>query len=135
VSTFIEILEEIASAKPVISIPRDEVDRLVRRFGNRVRLMGRWNASTDGSLAIPITVIREAALALGNQELLDALSEIKRESFTGAMESSAAIMLIEKTREAYEHYLRWTMSRYQNSTDPAETVRLRDQLVREVFGE
>jgi|SRR5271166_5522918 len=133
--SFIEILEEIAEAKPVVSIPRAEVDKLVDRFGNRVRLMGRWNASTDGSLDIPVTVVRDAAAALGNQALSDALIEIKTESFTDLLENSAAIQLIEKIREAYDRYFRWLMSRYQSSTDPAETARLRDQLVSEVFGE
>jgi hypothetical protein len=133
--SFIEILEEIAEAKPVVSIPRAEVDKLVDRFGNRVRLMGRWNASTDGSLDIPVTVVRDAATALGNQALSDALSEIKTESFADLLENSAAIQLIEKIREAYDRYFRWLMSRYQSSTDPAETTRLRDQLVSEVFGE
>jgi hypothetical protein len=28
-----------------------------------------------------------------------------------------------------------TMDRYQNTADPAEAMRLRDELVREVFGE
>jgi hypothetical protein len=133
--SFIEILEEIAEAKPVVSIPRAEVDKLVDRFGNRVRLMGRWNASTDGSLDIPVTVVRDAATALGNQALSDALIEIKTESFTDLLENSAAIQLIEKIRQAYDRYFRWLMSRYQNSTDPTETGRLRDQLVSEVFGE
>jgi hypothetical protein len=54
VPTFIELLEETATAKPVISIPADEVDRLVQRFGSRVRQMGRWNVSTNGSLDIPV---------------------------------------------------------------------------------
>ena len=89
--SFIEILEEIAEAKPVVSIPRAEVDKLVDRFGNRARLMGRWNASTDGSLDIPVIVVRDAATALGNQALSDALIEIKAESFTDLLENSAAI--------------------------------------------
>jgi hypothetical protein len=135
VATFIEILEEIASARPAISVPPPEVDRLVQRFGDRVRLMGRWNVSTDGSLEIPIAVIREAAVDLGSQTLLDALAEIKTESFTRLMESSAAVLLIEKICEAYDRYFRRTMSRYQNATDPGEAARLRDELVREVFGQ
>ena len=134
-ATFIEILEEIAGSTPVISIPSPDVDRLVHRFGGRVRQMGRWNVSTDGSLVIPIAVIREAALDLGSQTILDALAEIKTESFAQLMDSSAAVLLIDKISEAYNRYFRRMMNRYQNETDPAGTVKLRDQLVREVFGE
>ncbi len=133
--TFIEILEEIASAKPAISIPAAEVERLVRRFGDRVRLMGRWNVSTDGSLDIPITFSREAATNLGSQAVREALREIKSASFTQLMDSSAAVLLIEGIREAYDRYIRRVMDAYQDATNPAQTAHLRDQLVREVFGE
>jgi hypothetical protein len=85
VPTFIELLEEIAGARPAITIPSAEVERLVERFGARVRQMGRWNASTDGSLNIPITVIREAATELGH---------------------SAAASLIGKIRDAYDRHFR-----------------------------
>jgi len=135
VPTFIQILEEMADARSIVSIPAAEVDRLVHRFGDRVRLMGRWNASTDGSLDVPIAAIREAAAELGNRALLDALTEIKSESFTKLIESSAAVQLIEKTREAYERHLRRLMNSYQDSRNPAEVTRLRDQIVREIFGE
>jgi len=47
------------------------------RFGDRVRQMGQWNVSTDGSLDIPAAVIREAAIDLDGQRLHDALREIK----------------------------------------------------------
>ena len=133
--TFIQILEEMADAKPVISIPAAEVDRLVRCFGDRVPSLGRWNASSDGSLDIPIAAIREAAAELGNQALLDALTEIKSESFTRLIESSAAVQLIEQIREAYERHLRRLMNSYQDSSNPAEAARLRDQIVRQIFGE
>jgi hypothetical protein len=134
VPTFIEILEEIAGSKPVISIPADEVERLAGRFGDRVRLMGRWNVSTDGSLDIPISVIREAATDLGSQALQEALTEIKAGAFTQLMESSAAVLLIEKIRVAYDCYFRQLMNRYQNVSDPGQAAQLRDELVREVFG-
>src|SRR5439155_20757418 len=59
--TFIQILEELAEAEQTISIPSDEVERMVNRFGDQVRHMGRWNASGDGSLEIPVSVVRDAA--------------------------------------------------------------------------
>jgi hypothetical protein len=135
VPTFIELLEEIATAKPVISIPADEVDRLVQRFGSRVRQMGRWNVSTNGSLDIPVTVIREAALSLGSRAVLDAITELKTDSFTRLLDSSAASLLIDEIRDAYQRYFRQMMSRYQEATEAPEMTRLRDELVREVFGE
>jgi hypothetical protein len=135
VPTFIELLEEIADARPVTSISAPELDRLVARFGDQARRMGRWNISTDGSLDIPIAVIREAAMDLGSRALRDALKEIKSESFTQLLESSAAVLLIDRICQAYERHLRAIMTRYQSTTGLAESAQLRDQLVREVFGE
>jgi len=60
---------------------------------------------------------------LGSQTLLDALTEIKTESFTQLMESSAAVLLIEKIRGAHDRYFRWIMDRYQNVTNPAHLRR------------
>jgi hypothetical protein len=111
-----------------IEVPAVEVDALAARFGDRVRRMGRWNVSTDGSLDIPIAVIREAATELGGRALLDAVTEFKLESF-------AAVLLIEKICETYERHFRKLMQRYQNAKDPVEMTQLRDRLVREVFGE
>ena len=95
---------------------------------------GRWNVSTDGSLDIPVKVIREAALEFGNEALLDAIREIKSESFTQLLGSSSAVLRIDTVGRAYNRYFRETMDRYQNATDPSESARLRDELVRAVFG-
>ena len=130
---FFELLEEIAGAEP--SIPATAVDNLVRRFGDPVRRMGRWNVSTDGSLEIPVAVVREAARELNSRTLLDALAEIKAESLARVLDSSAALLLIEKISEAYQLYFRELMSRYQDATSPAEVTQLRDRLVHEIFGE
>lgn len=75
--TFAELIEEITSAEPVISISPAEVNSLDRRFGDRVRQIGRWNVSTDGSLDIPVAVVREAAMEVDSRTLLEALTEIK----------------------------------------------------------
>jgi len=137
VPTFIEALEEIADAKPepVISISPSELDRLVRRFGGRARQMGRWNVSSDGSLDIPLAVVREAASDLGGRTLHEALREIKAESFSEFLESSAAVLLIDRIRDAYDRHVREIMDRYQGTTTSAEASQLRDQLVREIFGQ
>ena len=134
-TTFIQYLEELADAERVITIPADELDLLVGRFGDRVRHMGRWNAGGDGSLEIPIVVIRDAASQMGRHGLVEAVQELKTGQFTRMLESSSAVSLIEKGSEAYRRYFRELMTRYQNTKDPSETARLRDLLVREVFGE
>ena len=59
--TFIQLLEDLADTGRSIRIPASDVDRLVDRFGGRVREMGRWNASSDGSVEIPVKIVREAA--------------------------------------------------------------------------
>ena len=133
--TFIEILEEIADSQPVISISASDLEHLVQRFGSRVRQMGRWNVSTDGSLEIPVIVIRDAASKLASRTLRDALTEIKTESLSQLLDTSAAVLLIEKIRESYDEHFRLMMNQYQNSLDSAESTRLRDQLIHEVFGE
>jgi hypothetical protein len=97
--------------------------------------MDRWNVSTDGSLDIPVAVVREAATELGSRTLFGAVTEFKSESLARLLDSSAAVLLIEKICEIYERHFRQLMQRYQNVTDPAEKAQLRDQLVREVFGE
>ena len=132
--TLTQFLEELADIERTITVPSDEVERLVGRFGDRVRLMGRWNASGDGSLEIPMSVLREAATHLGSRALLEAVQELKAEQFTRLLESSSAVALIEKVAEVYRAHFRELMTRYQQTSDPTESARLRDQLVREVFG-
>lgn len=97
--------------------------------------MGRWNTSSDGSLEVPVSVIRKAATELGNDTLTRAVEELKADQFTRILESSSAVALIDKVAEVYRRQFRDLMTAYQNSIDSAEAIRLRDQLVREVFGE
>jgi hypothetical protein len=134
-ATFTQFLEELTDVERTITVPPNEVERLVSRFGARVRLMGRWNSSGDGSLDIPESVLREAASQLGGRALREALQELKAEHFTKLLESSSAVALIDKIAEVYRVRFRELMTRYQETTDPAEAAQLRDRLVREVFGE
>ena len=133
--TLIQYLEELADTERAIAIPANEMERLVERFGDRVRRMGRWNASGDGSLEIPVCVIREAATQLGTQSLTEAVRELKTEQFTKLLEASSAAFLIDKVTEAYHRHFRDLMNRYQNANDRDEATQIRDQLVREIFGE
>ena len=131
--TFTQYLEELVTERTV-TIPAEELDRLVARFGDRVRQMGSWNVSGDGSLEIPVPVIREAATQLESDALMDAVQALKTEQFTEMLHSSAALSLINRITDAYQVYFTDLMNRYQNTNDPSEEVRLRDQLVKEVFG-
>lgn len=132
--TLIQYLEELTDTERAITVPANEVEALVDRFGNRVRAMGRWNVSGDGSLQIPEVVIRQAAMQLQSHVLAEAVQELKSERFTQILQSSSASSLIEVVAEVYRLYFRNLMTRYQNSDDPHETNQLRDQLVKEVFG-
>jgi hypothetical protein len=132
--TFIQLLEDLADTGRTITIPASEVDRLVDRFGGRVRQMGRWNASSDGSLEVPVSVVREAAIQLGIDTLTEVVEELKEEQFTKALETSSAVALIERVAALYRRDFRDLMARYQETSDPAQATRLRDQLVHEVFG-
>jgi hypothetical protein len=133
--TFIQLLEDLADTGRSIRIPASDVDRLVDRFGGRVREMGRWNASSDGSVEIPVSVVREAAIQLGIDTLTEAVEELKKEQFTSALETSSAVALIETVAGLYRRDFRNLMARYQDASDPAQAKRLRDLLVHEVFGE
>jgi len=133
--TFIQFLEELAGADRAVTVPAGEVERLVGRFGGRVRQMGRWNASGDGALEIPLVVIREAAALVGRHVLADAVEQLKTERPAPGMEASAAESLIVRLAESYNRYFRELMTHYQETSDAPEATRLRDQIVREVFGE
>jgi len=55
--SLIEFLEEIDRNDQKVVIPSEDVERLVERFGPRVRCIGHWNKTTDGSFEIPIANI------------------------------------------------------------------------------
>lgn len=131
--TFIQYLEELV-AEQAVKIPADELDLLVARFGDRVRQMGRWNVSGDGSLEIPVNVVREAATQLESHTLMEAVQALKTGQFAEMLNSCAAVSLIERITDVYRVYFRDLMNRYQSTDDPSEAVRLRDQLVKEIFG-
>jgi hypothetical protein len=133
--TLIQLLEELADTERTITIPSNEVDRLVERFGDTVRRMGRWNASGDGSLEIPVCVIREAVTQLGTHSLAEAVRELKAEQFTQMLDATSAASLIEKVTEAHNRHFRALMTSYQSASNRDEVTRLRDELVRELFGE
>ena len=72
-------------------------------------------------------------VAFGGRALIEAVEELKTEQFSRMLETSSAPSLSEKVAEANRRHFRELMSRYQDATDEAESTRLRDQLVEEIF--
>jgi hypothetical protein len=133
--TLIEFLEEIERHGAAVVIPAPEVERLVERFGPRVRSMGWWRKSTDCAVEIPIGNIAEAVKTIGNGALADAVRQLRPpEDFAAVLDgSSAAGRLIETLADIYHRQFRRMVERFQDSNDPAEVDHLWDQISRALF--
>jgi hypothetical protein len=134
--TFIEFLEELERNHQAVVLPADELERLAQKFGPNIRQMGFWNKTTDGSLQIPMSNIAEAARRLDNEQLTEALHELKTpEQFSHMLNaSSAAAQLIDALSKLYLRQFEQKVVRYQESSDPPETERLRQEISQELFG-
>jgi hypothetical protein len=119
-----------------VVIESAEVERLVENFGPEVRGMGVWNHATDGSLEIPMSNITDAVGRLDDQVLAEAVTQLKTpEHFTDLLDtSSAAKQLIEALSRSHLQQFQSKVERFQDSTDPAEVERLRNEMSRELFG-
>jgi hypothetical protein len=135
-TTFLQFLEELEQNRLRVVIPGEEVERLAERFGSAVRSMGWWNKSGDGSLEIPMGNITEAAKALDNRVLREAVEQLKSpEQFTDMLtRSSAAGQLIEALSKLYLQQFQRRVERYQEASDPMEAERLRREISQELFG-
>jgi hypothetical protein len=139
-TTFLQFLEELEQNKLRVVIPGEEVERLAQRFGSAVRSMGWWNKSGNGSLEIPMGNITEAAKALDNRVLREAVEQLKSpeqfpEQFTAMLtRSCAAGQLIEALSKLYLQQFQRRVERYQEESDPAEAERLRREISQELFG-
>lgn len=132
--TFLQFLEEMATSSQTLTVSADEVDRLVRKFGDRVRKMGQWNSS-DGSLEIPIGAVAEAARQVGSGTLTQAVEELKNpEDFVTMLHSSSAAVLIEKIAQISQKHFRDLLTQLQQSGDPAEIERLKKEVDQAIFG-
>jgi hypothetical protein len=133
--TLIEFLEEIERHGAAVVIPAPEVERLVERFGPRVRSMGWWRKSTDCAVEIPIGNIAEAVKTIGNGALADAVRQLRSpEDFAAVIDgSSAAGRLIETLAEMKMQQFEDRVRRFQDSNDPAEVDNLWSQIRRELF--
>jgi hypothetical protein len=135
-TTFLQFLEELEQNRLRVVIPSEEVERLAERFGSAVWSMGWCNKGGDGSLEIPMGNIAEAAKALDNRVLREAVEQLKSpEQFTDMLtRSSAAGQLIEALSKLYLQQFERRVERYQNASDPTEAERLRREISQELFG-
>ena len=134
--SLIPLLEEIEQSHQMVVLPAAEVERLVGRFGPRVRSMGVWNKTSGGSVEIPISNIAEAVKTLDNQALTEAVAQLKSAGqFAEVLsESCAAVRLIEALSSLQEKQFEQMVERFQGSTDSDEVQRLRKEISRELFG-
>lgn len=133
---FIEFLEDLERSHQTITIPRGEVEDLVARFGSRVRQMGEWHHTTDGSLEMSVSNIAEAARSLGHSALTEAVQQLKNpQDFTGMLNRScAAVQLIEELGKLHLAQFEKKVRQYQDAKDPAEVQKLAGEISRELFG-
>ena len=86
---FIQFLEEIERNNRSVVISGPELQRLIHRFGPKVRGIGLWNA-IERSVEIPMSNILEAVNALDNRMLSEALEQLKTpENVTDFLTSSS----------------------------------------------
>jgi hypothetical protein len=135
--TFIQFLEEIEQSQQTAIIAGPEVERLAERFGSKVRGMGFWNSTGDGSVEVPMANITEAAKRLGNKALTAAVEQLRSSGqFTDMLStSSAAAQLVEVLHDIYVDQFQQRIQRYQDSPDGVEAERLRREISRDLFGD
>ena len=134
--TFIQFLTGLAQSQQTAIIAGPEVERLAQRFGSKVRGMGFWNSTGDGSVEVPMGNITEAAKRLGNQALTAAVEQLRsRGQFTDMLSaSSAAGQLIEALHDLYLEQFQERVQPYQDSHDGVEAELLRHEISRDLFG-
>jgi hypothetical protein len=132
--TLVQFLEELEHTQS-ITIPGEEVERLAGTFGPAVRNIGATNRPAGGSVEIPMANIIEAVQGLDVRALTEAVQELKSpEAFTSMLGSSSAAQLIDALAKLYLQQFQRRVDRYQESNDPAEAKRLRQQISQELFG-
>lgn len=132
----IEFLEEVEHNNRTVSIGRDQVTRLVSKFGVQVRSIGVWNHATDGSIEIPMANVIEALQSLDNASLSEAVQQLKSpENVIGFLDrSSAAEKLIKSLAKLRLRQFERKVEQFQECTDEAEAQRLRSEISAELFG-
>ena len=131
--SFVDFLEEIERNNQKVAIPRGDVERLVERYGPRVRSMGQWNKTSDGSVEIPIANIAEVARRMDRRTLGQALAELRSLNGVNGPAESAAGRLIDALADLRLSQFEAKVERFQAATDPAEVDRLGDEISHELF--
>lgn len=129
-TTLIEFLDEIERSHETVVIPAEEAERLVARFGPRVRSMGFWDKTGDSSIQVPMGNVIEAVQTLGG-ELSDAVAQLKSADLAA---DSSARRLVETLAEMYLSQFKARVECFQSSSDPAESDRLWRGIERDLFG-
>jgi hypothetical protein len=129
--TLAQFLKDMALDDEFV-IPAAEVAELSRRFGSGVRGMGRWNA--DGTLTISKEIVREGLQGIPRQTVLEAAMQLDAEqAFSEMLQSSSAALIVEKVAEANRRRLRELMTSIQETQDPKEIARLKQEIIQQVF--
>jgi len=132
--TLVQFLEELEHTQS-ITIPGDEVDRLTRKFGPAVRNIGAMNRAAGGSIEIAMANIIQAARGLDVRPLGEAVEELRcPAAFTNMLGHSSAAQLTDSLAKLYLQQFQRKVERYQESSDPAEIERLRQEISQELFG-
>jgi hypothetical protein len=134
-TTLIDFLQEMEQSRQAVVLPMEEVERLAKLFGPSVRSIGFWNKSGDGSVEIPMNNVTEAARALDNASLAQAVLQLKSSGqFAEMMDHSLASQFIETLASLYLRQFQDRVQRYQETGDPAEADRLWNGVARDLFG-
>jgi hypothetical protein len=135
--TFVGFLEELERSHQTIIVQREEVERLVQRFGSGVRQMGVWRHTTDRALELSTSEIAVAVRLVGDAVLAEALQQLRSpDEFAGVLDRSgcAALRLIEELGRLHQEQFEQKVRRYQDTNDTTEAQALGEEISRELFG-
>jgi hypothetical protein len=120
------------TAEDEFTIPAEEVEALVNRFGSTVRGMGYWNA--DGTLTLSRRMISEALEDVVQQHPLETPTALDpAQTFTEMLDRSSARTIIERLNREKKLRLEQLAQRLQNTEDENEAEVLTQEIIRLVF--
>jgi hypothetical protein len=126
--TFKEFVSELARHE--VTLPAEDVAEMTRRFGEKTLQMGHLRE--DGSLAIPVECILEAARALGDRQFAEAAESINNDRIASLLKSAEAF--VEHVGRARESRLRNMIRGFQNEPDVEESHQQWKEIEKEIFG-
>ena len=126
--TFRQFVSELA--REDVTLSPAEVQDMRERFGEKVLRMG--HLAPDGSMAVPVDCIIEAARSIGAGTLTAAAEIINSGQMVCMLQSVEA--LVEQVSEARERKLRSMIRKFQNQPPGEESHQQWRQIEKEVFG-